>query len=410
MYSATGAPRSTCSNASGRDLPGFRLTTIGNDSVNEEFDTLVEETLLRGELFGVSLAFVVLLLVFGAAVAAGLPIVLAIVSIVVAVGATALVGELFELSTFVVNIITMIGLAVGIDYSLFIVQRYREERERGLDKLTAIERSGATANRAVFFSGLAVVIALSGMFIIPDTVFRSIAVGTILVVVASVAAALTLLPAVLSLLGDRVNRLTLPWVGRRRSPEIEGGAWSAIARAVTRRPALTAGAVAIALIAVASWYTTINLGSNGISSLPADSDGRHTFEVLNAEFRDSPNEAEIVIDAPRIDAPRRAGGRRRVGSATRRGRGLRCIQCGPSALPPNDVDLPASRGGWGLDPPPPRHDRTALIPGRNPGAAREHRLTTRTARFGAPAGVPPWRRSARWRRRPSGSTSGSAEA
>ena len=109
----------------------------------------------------------------------------------------------------------MVGLAVGIDYSLFIVQRYREERERGLDKLTAIERSGATASRAVFFSGLAVVIALSGMFIIPDTVFRSIAVGTILVVVASVAAALTLL-------GDRVNRLTLPWVGRHRPPEIDG--------------------------------------------------------------------------------------------------------------------------------------------------------------------------------------------
>ena len=117
---------------------GFRITTVGNDSLNEEFNTPAEETLLRGELLGVSLALLVLLLVFGAAVAAGLPIILAIVAILVAVGATAVVGQFFELSTFVVNIITMIGLAVGIDYSLFVVQRYREERDNGLEKIEAI--------------------------------------------------------------------------------------------------------------------------------------------------------------------------------------------------------------------------------------------------------------------------------
>ena len=285
------------------DLAGFRMTTVGDDSIDEEFTQLAEETLLRGELFGISLALVVLLLVFGAAVAAGLPIILAIVSIVVAVGATALVGQAIELSTFVVNIITMIGLAVGIDYSLFIVHRYREERDRGVPHVQAIERTGATASRAVFFSGLAVVIALSGMFLIPDTTFNSFGVGAIFVVLAAVVAALTLLPAVLSLLGDRVNWLTLPLVGRRRAPEAPGGMWDVIARAVTRRPTLTAGAVAIALLVLAGWYTTINLGSNGISALPADSEGRHAFEVLTAEFLDSPNEADIVVDAARIDAP-----------------------------------------------------------------------------------------------------------
>lgn len=279
---------------------GFRITTIGNDSVDEEFITLAEETLLRGELLGVSLALLVLIFVFGAAVAAGLPILLAIASIVVAVGATAIVGQVFDLSTFVVNVITMIGLAVGIDYSLFIVQRYREERDHGAEKIDAITIAGNTASRAVLFSGLAVVIALSGMFIIPDTIFNSFGAGAILVVIASVAAALTLLPAVLSLLGRGVDWLTLPRIGRRRPLEEDAGLWFRITKAVTRRPLLAAGVTAVLLLAVAGWYLTINLGSNGITSLPDDSPGRHAFEVLNAEFRDSPNEADVVIDAPDI--------------------------------------------------------------------------------------------------------------
>ena len=286
---------------------GFRLTMIGDDSVNEEFNTLAEETLVRGELFGVSLALIVLLLVFGAAIAAGLPVILTFVSIIVAVGATAIVGQFVELSTFVVNIITMIGLAVGIDYSLFIVQRYREELDKGLDKIEAITVAGGTASRAVLFSGLAVVIALSGMFLIPDTTFQSFGAGAILVVIAAVAAALTLLPASLSLIGRAVNWLTLPIIGRRRSPEVEGGMWYHIAAAVTKRPALTAGITALILLAVGSWYLTINLGSNGISSLPTDSPGRHAFEVLNSEFTTSPNEADIVIDAPDITDPRVVG-------------------------------------------------------------------------------------------------------
>ena len=282
---------------------GFRITTIGDDSLDEEFTVLAEETLLRGELLGVSLALVVLLLVFGAAVAAGLPIILAIVAIVVAVGATAVVGQFFSLSTFVVNIITMIGLAVGIDYSLFIVQRYREERDNGLEKIEAITLAGGTASRAVLFSGLAVVIALSGMFLIPDTTFNSFGAGAILVVIAAVAAALTLLPAMLALIGRGVNWLTLPIIGRRRSPDVEGGMWFWITAVVTRRPVFTAGLTALILLGVASWYLTINLGSNGISSLPEDSPGRHAFEVLNAEFSNSPNEADIVIDAPDIADP-----------------------------------------------------------------------------------------------------------
>ena len=140
-------------------------------------------------------------------------------------------GQAFQLSILVTNIVTMMGLAVGIDYSLFVVSRYREERAAGLDKHQAIAASGSTASRAVVFSGFTVVIALLGMFIVPHSIFRSIAVGSSLVVILAVLATLTLLPAVLSLLGDRIEK------GRIRRHVVEGHPfWDRVARAVMRRP------------------------------------------------------------------------------------------------------------------------------------------------------------------------------
>src|ERR671919_642568 len=180
----------------------FRAITL-----EEDFSTIAEEDLAQGESFGVIVALIVLVLVFGAVVAGVIPIAMAIASISVALGITALVGRAADFSFFVTNMITMMGLAVGIDYSLFIVSRYREERFKGLEKIDAITAAGATASRAVFFSGMTVVLALIGMLIIPTTIFRSLGAGAIFVVVASVVASLTLLPALLSLLGDRVNSL-----------------------------------------------------------------------------------------------------------------------------------------------------------------------------------------------------------
>ena len=152
---------------------------------------------------------------FGAVVAAGLPIVLSLIAITLAVALTALVGQTFDVSVFAINMISMMGLATGIDYSLFIISRYREERALGRDKIDAITVTGGTASRAVLFSGLTVVLALLGLLIVPTNIFASLAIGAILVVSMSVLAALTLLPAVLSLLGDRVNSLKVPYLGRR---------------------------------------------------------------------------------------------------------------------------------------------------------------------------------------------------
>src|SRR6266545_7645042 len=173
---------------------GFEVLLAGQGALNEDFNTIAEEDLRQGETIGVVVALVVLVAVFGAIVAALLPI-----------GLVALLGLVFDFSFFVTNMITMMGLAVTIDYSLFIVSRYREERRAGHAKLDAIELAGATASRAVLFSGITVVLALVGMLLIPTTIFRSLATGAILVVIAAVAASLTLLPALLGLLGDRVN-------------------------------------------------------------------------------------------------------------------------------------------------------------------------------------------------------------
>ncbi len=281
---------------------GFRVTTVGFGSFGGEISDLIGETLEQGELVGIAIALVILLFVFGAAVAAGLPIILAIVSIFVAVGATALVSNVMEMSEFIVFIMTLIGLAVGIDYSLLIVQRFREERARGREKIEAITTAGATASRTVFFSGMAVAIALAGMLIMPDPTFRSFGVGAILVVGTTVLAALTLLPAVLGLLGDRVNWLTLPFIGRRGEAESTGGVWGWVTKVVTARPVISVLLTGGLLTALAVPLLNINLGDNGISSLPEDSNSRHAFDVLNEEFSDGVLTADVVIDAPDVNA------------------------------------------------------------------------------------------------------------
>jgi RND superfamily putative drug exporter len=281
---------------------GFRVTTVGFGSVEGEINALLEETLAQGELIGIVVALVILLIVFGAAVAAGLPIILAILSIFVAVGATALVSNVMAMSNFIVFIITLVGLAVGIDYSLFIVHRFREERARGREKIEAITTTGATASRTVFFSGMAVAIALAGMLIMPDPVFQSFAVGAILVVAVTVLAALTLLPAVLGLLGDRVNWLTLPFIGRRGGAESSGGVWGWTTTVVTAQPVVSVLLTGGLLIALAVPVLNLNLGNVGISMLPEDNDARHAFDVVNEEFSEGVFTADIVIDAPDINA------------------------------------------------------------------------------------------------------------
>jgi uncharacterized membrane protein YdfJ with MMPL/SSD domain len=277
----------------------FAVTVTGQRTLNHDFNQLSEDDLRSGELqFGLPAALIVLLLVFGTVVAGLVPLLIALPSIIVALSFVAVLGHLFSLSVFTINMLTGMGLALGIDYSLFVVSRFREERGRAREKLDAIGVSAATANRAVLFSGTTFVIAMFGMFIVPSSIMRSLAVGAILVGIVSVVASATLLPALLGLLGDRVNALRIPIVGRRSAEAAnpEGRFWGAIVHAVLRRPALAAGLSVALLLAAASPIFGLRIGTSGPTLLPTRFEARQGFAALQRDFPGATaNPVEIVV-------------------------------------------------------------------------------------------------------------------
>jgi RND superfamily putative drug exporter len=265
----------------------FEVGITGYHSTGYDFGKQSQTDLEKGELaFGLPAALVVLVLVFAAVVAGLVPVLMAILSIIVALGLVAVISLEFSLSVFIVNMLTGMGLALGIDYSLFVVSRYREERNLGFAKDEAIGLSGATASRAVLFSGSTFVIALTGMFIVPTSIMRSLALGAILVGIVSVAAALTLLPALLSLVGDRVNALPVPILGRNlgRADAAEGRVWRRIVEGVLRRPALWLAVSAGAMLALAAPIFGLHIGANGVSTLPSTLPSKQGFVLLQRSF------------------------------------------------------------------------------------------------------------------------------
>ncbi len=279
---------------------GYRVWVAGEATAAKDANTIAEQDLRKGETIGIVAALAILIVVFGTLAAAVVPVVLAVMAIVVALGLVSLLGLAFDLSFFITNMITMIGLAVGIDYSLFTVSRYREERARGRDKLAAIGAAGATANRAVFFSGMTVVLALAAMLLNPTTIFRSIAAGAIVVVVVAVSASLTLLPALLAVMGDRVNALRVPVLFRRRQADVERthGFWAMVARRVMAAPVasllVAAGILAVAAVPLFG----IRTGFSGISTFPDDVQSKQAFTVLSRDFTAGglTSPAQIVVD------------------------------------------------------------------------------------------------------------------
>jgi RND superfamily putative drug exporter len=285
---------------------GLDVELVGEATADRDFEELSGQDLRQGELaFGLPAALVVLLLVFGSLLAGLVPLGLAVVSIVVALALASLVGQGFGLSVFVVNMITGMGLALGIDYALFVVSRYREERAGGRDKLDAISTAGATASRAVLFSGLAFALAMVGMVLVPDTILRSLAVGAILVGVVSVVAALTLLPALLGLLGDRVNALRLPIVGRSlgRPGGVQGGLWSRMVQGVVARPVLGLVASAGLLLALAVPVTGLERGFAGVSTLPDRFPSKQGLLALEAAFPGATTEPAKVVIHGQVTTP-----------------------------------------------------------------------------------------------------------
>lgn len=291
-------------NRADRETP-FTILITGDASLSKDWMEVAERDLRTAEFFGIPIAVVVLVIVFGAVVAAFLPLIVGFFAILIAVGLTALIGQGYEFSVFVTNMIVAMGLSLGIDYSLFIVSRYREERRCGAEKLEAIEAAGGTASRAVFFSGVTVVLALFGMLMVPMTLFRSLASGAILAVSLAVCASLTLLPAILSLLGDRINALRIPLPGQKKTaPSAEGrsGFWDWATRRVMRRPVLSLFVAVAILIAAAIPILSMELGAAGVSTLPESIESKEGYRILQEDFSFGLlTPAKIVIVGPIAD-------------------------------------------------------------------------------------------------------------
>ena len=277
---------------------GYAVLITGQATVGHDFTQLSESDLQKGEGIGIPIALLILVAVFGAVVAAFVPLILTIFAIVVALALAALIGQISPLSFFVVNMLTFMGLAVGIDYSLFIVSRYRDERRAGHPKHEAIGLAGTTASRAVLFSGMTVVLALVGMLIVPTKIFVSLATGAILVVLVAVIAALTLLPAIVSLLGDRIESLRVPFFGRRaQEPTESGGFWGRIVAVVMRHPVVALALSVIVLLIAAIPYFSIHTGSAGLATLPDSTHAKQGYVVLNREFTvGQVTPATVVVD------------------------------------------------------------------------------------------------------------------
>jgi putative drug exporter of the RND superfamily len=280
---------------------GFAVDITGEFTVGRDFEKVSEEDLQQGELkFGLPAALIILLLVFGTLVATLIPLTMALISIIVALALVAVIGQLFEVNLFVTNMLVAMGLALGIDYSLFIVARLREERAKGLSHGEAILNVSSTATRAVVLSGTAFSLALLGMFLVPTTILRSLALGAIVVAVVSIGVALTFHPALLTALGDRIDKLRLPWLGKRVSASAgtEGRFWGGAVRAVVRHPAVSLVASVALLLLAAFPLLDLKLGASGPSSLPDDAIGKRGLTALERDFPTGATEpVEIVVDA-----------------------------------------------------------------------------------------------------------------
>jgi putative drug exporter of the RND superfamily len=290
--------------AADEDAP-FAVSAAGDETIDHDFNLLSERDLREGELqFGVPAALIILLLVFGTIVAGFVPLLMAIFSILFALGLVAVLSQTFDLSIFIVNMLTGMGLALGIDYSLFVISRYREERAARRQPHEAIGASGATASRAVLFSGSAFVVAMFGMLLVPSSIMRSLAAGAILVGITSVLAALTLLPAILGLLHDRVDRGRIPVVGRRSSGE--GRIWRAIVTRVLRRPALSLALASGLLVLAALPVFRMEIGTAGIETLPDDLTAKKGFLAIQRDFpRQSTDPVHVVVDDASAETSRR---------------------------------------------------------------------------------------------------------
>ncbi|HEY6311969.1 MAG TPA: MMPL family transporter [Streptosporangiaceae bacterium] len=275
--------------------PQIQIAETGDASIDKAVNDTVFRDLRRAEVLSVPITLVVLLIAFGAVVAALLPLALALMAILAATGLAAFTSHLSGETTQASSVMLCIGLAVGVDYSMFYIKRQREERAAGRPVLDAIEVAASTSGRSVLICGLTVLVAMSGMFLTGNKVFYGMAQAAVLVVAVAVIGSLTLLPA---LLGDRVDRGQLPLVSRLRRPAGQSRVWTAILDQVLAHPAVTAGAAVSILVVLALPVLRLHTAEPGVSDLPQNTAALQTYNRIQQVFPGGPAPAVVVVEAP----------------------------------------------------------------------------------------------------------------
>ena len=290
------------------DHPGMDVEQIGGASANKAVNETITDDLKKAGELSLPVTLIILIITFGTLVAAGLPLLVGITAVLAAMGLVALASGILPVDANLPAVILLIGLAVGVDYSLFYLRREREERAAGRSETAALEAAAATSGRAVLISGVTVIVAMAGMFISGDKAFISFAEGAIIVVAIAMFASLTVLPAMLSWLGDRVEKGRVPLVGRRRRPAGQSRFWTAITGRVMRRPGLSIVLAGGLLVALAIPALQMKSVTSDIDQLPQDLPVIQTYNKVKQVFPTEGVTATVVVEADNVRSGAAAAG------------------------------------------------------------------------------------------------------
>jgi putative drug exporter of the RND superfamily len=282
--------------------PGLLVAEAGDASVQRAVSNQISSDFGKAEETSLPLTLILLVGVFGALVAAGIPVLLAITSALTATWLLAIPGHWLPVGSQTSVVVLLIGMAVGVDYSLFFLRRQREERAHGVPPSQAITAAARTSGRAIVVSGLTVMTALAGLMLTGYSLFTGMAIGAIVVVGIAVTGSLTVLPALLSWLGDRVDKGRIPLIGRRRAAAPPSRLWAGLVRRVVRRPLLWGGTAMIAMLAIAAPALGIRLAYPAIDA-PAGLPVVSTMNAIQAAFPQSPAPAEVVVTGQDLTGP-----------------------------------------------------------------------------------------------------------
>jgi uncharacterized membrane protein YdfJ with MMPL/SSD domain len=283
--------------------PGLFIGEFGDASKVDAVVTAYENDLGKAGLLSLPVTLLILVVAFGTLVAAGIPLLLALTAVFATFGLIAIPSLVFPVAMQAPALVLLIGLAVGVDYSMFYLKREREERAAGRSEQAALEAAAATSGRSVLIAGVTVIVAMAGMFLTGDSTFESLGVAAITVVAIAVLGSLTVLPALLSKLGDRVDRGRVPLVGRVGSSGGEGRIWGAIIDRVLRRPLLSAVLAGGLLLALAAPALQIRMAMPGPDTFPQSLPVMQAYERMQQAFPGTALPANVVVEAPNVEAP-----------------------------------------------------------------------------------------------------------